>query len=97
MFSEGVILRDWDIFAQGKEAVLAANSNIFESVESISVCLKEFNQDKKTAICLIEIEIDKQDLIKVVDVIKFNEDLKIIEVSAYKQWTIVQLVCIVDL
>ena len=85
MFSEGVILRDWDIFAQGKEAVLAANSNIFESVESISVCLKEFYQDKKTAICLIEIEIDKQDLIKVVDVIKFNEDLKIIEVSAYKQ------------
>lgn len=85
MLSEKVILRDWDVFAQGKKEVLLANKKIFESVDNIDVNLKEFYQDKKTAICLIEIEVNKEDLIKVVDVIKFDENLKITDVSAYKQ------------
>ena len=85
LFSNEVILKDWDIFAEGKEEVLEANKNIFNSVDSISAELNELYVDGLTAVCVIEITINKQELLKVVDIIKFNDEKKIIEVSAYKQ------------
>ena len=36
LFSEDVILQDWDILAKGKKEVVDANKNIFDSVNSIS-------------------------------------------------------------
>jgi len=85
MFAENVSLKDWEIFAKGKTEVLEANKNIFDSVDSISVTLNEFYQDDLVAICLIDININKQEILKVIDIIKFNNDQKITEVSAYKQ------------
>ena len=35
MFESDVILRDWEIFAAGKEAVVDANKRIFDSVDTI--------------------------------------------------------------
>ena len=37
MFHESVTLKDWNIQAEGKEAVVKANKAIFDSVESLSV------------------------------------------------------------
>ena len=37
MFDDHVTLRDWEMSASGKTAVLAANKNIFDSVETITV------------------------------------------------------------
>ena len=37
MFSDNVCLRDWDILANGKAEVLAANQDIFNSVNTIVV------------------------------------------------------------
>tara|TARA_B100000029_G_C17100468_1_gene787715 strand:+ start:158 stop:610 length:453 start_codon:yes stop_codon:yes gene_type:complete len=85
MFSSEVILKDWDICAQGKEEVLLANKNIFDSVDTISADLKECYLDGLVAICIIQITINKEEVLKVVDVIKFNDQMKIREVSAYKQ------------
>ena len=85
MFSENICLQDWEIFAEGKSEVLEANKNIFDSVDSISVTLKEFYQDGSVAICLIDINVNNEETLKVIDIIKFNKDQKIIEVSAYKQ------------
>ena len=83
--SDDVILRDWDIFAEGKKEVIRANKNIFDSVNSINITLKEFYREDKVAVCLIEIEINQSEVIKVIDVIKFNKEFKIKEISAYKQ------------
>ena len=85
LFSDDVILQDWEILAKGKKQVLDANKNIFDSVESISVTLNHLYLDKLVAICLIEIIINNEETLKVIDIIKFNDENKIIEVSAYKQ------------
>ena len=85
LFSDDVILQDWDILAKGKKQVLDANKNIFDSVESISVTLNNLYLDKLVAICLIEIIINNEETLKVIDIIKFNDENKIIEVSEYKQ------------
>ena len=85
LFSDDVILQDWEILAKGKKQVLDANKNIFDSVESISVTLNNLYLDKLVAICLIEIIINNEETLKVIDIIKFNDENKIIEVSAYKQ------------
>ena len=85
LFSDDVILQDWDILVEGKKQVLDANKNIFDSVESISVTLNNLYLDKLVAICLIEIIINNQETIKVIDITKFNHENKIIEISAYKQ------------
>jgi len=85
LFSDDVFLQDWNILAKGKKQVLDANKNIFDSVESISVTLNNLYLDKLVAICLIEIIINNEETLKVIDIIKFNDENKIIEVSAYKQ------------
>ena len=85
MFSNEVILKDWDIYAEGKQEVLSANKNIFDSVDTISADLKECYLDGLVAICITQITINKQEVLKVIDVIKFNDEMKIDEVSAYKQ------------
>jgi hypothetical protein len=85
LFSDDVILQDWDILAKGKKQVIDANKNIFDSVESISVTLNNLYLDELVAICLIEIIINNEETLKVIDIIKFNDENKIIEVSAYKQ------------
>ena len=50
-----------------------------------NITLKEFYREDKVAVCLIEIEINQSEVIKVIDVIKFNKEFKIKEISAYKQ------------
>tara|TARA_B100000749_G_scaffold123339_1_gene94411 strand:+ start:351 stop:674 length:324 start_codon:yes stop_codon:yes gene_type:complete len=85
LFSDEVILKDWEISVEGKKEVLEANKNIFNSVDSISAELNELYLDNLVAVCLIEITINKEEVLKVIDVIKFNDEMKIIEVSAYKQ------------
>ena len=85
LFSDDVILQDWDILAKGKKQVIDANKNIFDSVESISVTLNNLYLDELVAICLIEIIVNNEETLKVIDIIKFNDENKIIEVSAYKQ------------
>ena len=85
LFSDDVILQDWDILAKGKKQVLDANKNIFDSIDSISVTLNNLYLDELVAICLIEIIVNNEETLKVIDIIKFNDANKITEVSAYKQ------------
>ena len=58
LFSDDVILQDWDILAKGKKQVLDANKNIFDSIDSISVTLNNLYLDELVEICLIEIIIN---------------------------------------
>ena len=85
LFSDDVILQDWDILAKGKKEVIDANKNIFDSVNSISLILNNLYLDGRVAICLIEIIVNNEEALKVIDIIKFNDEKKIIEISAYKQ------------
>ncbi len=85
MFSEEIILQDWDIFVKGKKQVLEANKKIFNSAKNISVNINELYVDGNVATCIIKIILDNKEAIKVIDIIKINSTKKIIEISAYKQ------------
>ena len=85
LLAEDIKLIDWEISANGKKEVLKANKKIFNSFESINVELKEIFIKDMTAVCLLEILINNKDKINVVDIIKFNNDNKIILISAFKQ------------
>ena len=85
LFADNVKLIDWEISANGKKEVLDANKKIFSSFKSIYVELKEIFIKDMTAVSLLEILVNNKDKIKVVDIIKFNNDNKIILISAFKQ------------
>lgn len=85
IFSEEITLQDWDILAVGKQNVLEANKNIFNSVDTIAVNLNELYIDDNIATCIIEIVINNEETLKVIDVIKIDTNGKIKEISAYKQ------------
>jgi len=85
MFSDNIILKDWEINAIGITQVIDANMKIFNSVESINVTLIEYFEDKKNCICLLEVSINNKEIINVIDVIRFDNHNKIKEISAYKQ------------
>jgi len=85
LLADNVKLIDWEISANGKKEVLDANKKIFSSFKSIYVELKEIFIKDMTAVCLLEILVNNKDKIKVVDIIKFNNDNKILLISAFKQ------------
>ena len=85
IFSEKVILEDWNISVKGKKEVLAANKKIFDNVETISINVKEFYISDLVATCIIEVIINDKEKLNVVDIIKINKQGKITEISAYKQ------------
>jgi hypothetical protein len=87
MFSEDVELIDWEIHSNGIENVINSNQNIFNSVETIRVELKNIyeNISEKSFCCEILISINDELDLKVIDIIRFNENGKIKQISAYKQ------------
>ena len=84
LFDEDVKLRDWEIEAQGLEKVLEANKSIFKNSKNIDVRPINLFIDKYTLIAELEIVINKKELLKVVDIIEFNKNQKIINVRAFK-------------
>ncbi|NBY54310.1 MAG: nuclear transport factor 2 family protein, partial [Betaproteobacteria bacterium] len=84
MFSEDVALKDWEIEATGKAAVLEANQNIFRSVKTIAVHPLLLIHENDFIAATIEITIDGDTVIHVVDIISFNEKHQIRSIRAYK-------------
>jgi ketosteroid isomerase-like protein len=85
MFSENVSLRDWEIQAEGKEAVLAANQMIFAQADKIRVSPQHIYQEGHTVIAELEIVIDNTSKpLRVVDVIVFDESNRICAIRAYR-------------
>jgi len=94
MFHDDVYLRDWEILANGKEEVLDANKNIFDSVDKIEVITEnqglEFNGINDTTEVFNEIEIhinDGEERLVVVDIIEIELKSGLIKsVRAFKGW-----------
>jgi len=102
MFSDDIILEDWNVNVEGKENVINEIKNIFDNVKGIKVLPKKYYEDDKTVCCEINISIDipeedlyfdldednnnktKTDKFQVVDIITFNNFMKIKKIKAYK-------------
>ena len=84
MFDRNIILRDWEIDAKGIDDVVKANLNIFNSVESIKVQPKLISEENDCVFAELDIVINGKESINVVDIIAFNEKLKITSIKAFK-------------
>jgi hypothetical protein len=84
MFSVNINLRDWETFAIGRDQVCQANQNIFDAVTVINVDPVNIFVDGLTVIGDLIITINGKEVIKVVDILEFDQDLKIISIKAYK-------------
>ena len=84
MFAPDVSLRDWDICLEGVEAVILANSKIFNAVETIVVNPVNIFSDGKVVLAELSIIVDHGEPIRVVDILEFTENGKIHAIRAYK-------------
>ena len=83
MFTDDVVLRDWETSAVGRTDVLAANQVIFDGVETIEVTPLAIYQEMDTITAELSLLIDGTDTLLVVDVITFV-DGKISNIRAYR-------------
>ena len=84
LFSPDVTLRDWEISANGLEAVLEANSRIFTNVKKITVDISNVYQCGNTIIAEVDIALNICTTMRVVDIIEFENDGKISAIRAFK-------------
>ena len=84
IFSDEIILRDWEIHEEGKSNVLLANKRIFDSVESIDSEPINIYSEGNTVIAELQITINNSIVELIVDVISFDDDKNIINIRAYK-------------
>jgi len=86
LYSENVTLADWEpLFFDGKEQVLNANKNLFESVESVNIKVKRIGSNDKNIFAEIDILINCNTQLFVVDILEFDQDQKIKSIRAYKR------------
>ena len=83
LFDNKIRLRDWDIDLKGKKKVLKSNLKLFTSIKNIKCIPLQTIIQKKIAVCEI-IVVAKKSRINVVDIIKFNNNKKIISIKAFK-------------
>jgi len=84
LFSDLVVLRDWEIEEYGKAAVLAANEKIFNTVGTICVEILSMHSTESSVVNEILIAIDDDVRLLVADIIEFDDDNKISAIRAYK-------------
>ena len=86
LFSDSCSLRDWDINVSGKEKVIEANSNIFNSLANIRANIINIyiDSNSKTTVSELIIELNENDKLRVIDVITFNSNGLIETIKAYK-------------
>ena len=84
LFDDKITLRDWDINQTGIENVLKANLSIFEQVKTIKVIPQTIITENNLLSAELKIIINNKDELKVVDIIEFNTNGKIISIKAFK-------------
>jgi hypothetical protein len=89
MFSDDIILIDWDTNASGKEEVLEANKKIFQSVDTINVVPYFYYVGEESYAIEIDVIInvskESEETLQVVDIISFDEYGLIQSIEAYKR------------
>jgi hypothetical protein len=88
MFSEDVVLRDWEIMANGIDEVVAANQDIFDRVDTIvatPIRVWDFlSQEDNVVVAELEIVVNDEETLLVTDILEFDDDEKIKSIRAYK-------------
>ena len=89
LFTDDIVLEDWEGTHRGKDKVILANKNIFDSVKGISAEPINIDILNNVAYCDLNITVETEnnsDVVRVIDKITFSEDeqYKITAIKAYK-------------
>jgi hypothetical protein len=85
LFSDSIILTDWEVQVVGKQNVLDFNQRFFNSIETIRIDVDKVAVGLDTVIAELKIIINSTISVAVVDVIEFDQDNKIKQIRAYKR------------
>jgi len=85
MYASDIKLMDWEILVNGRSNVLDANKGLFEKVGTLDIRLNDIFVFENTAACRISICIDGETNLKVLDLISWSPEDKILEIDAYLQ------------
>lgn len=85
MFSDDILLIDWELNQSGKKNVLNANQKIFNSVGKILVEPVNLSQTDNIVFAEITVRIDDTVILNVVDILTFDIHNKIQKIVAYKR------------
>ena len=83
LFDDNVVLRDWTSETQGKQAVADANANIFKSTPAIHAVIRTMIAEGRNVALELDIALSATDSIKVLDLITFNDQGKVLSVRAF--------------
>jgi hypothetical protein len=84
LFTDDVILRDWEFDVCGKQKVLNVFTKIFSSQTEANVNIINYFEIETSAIAEIEISFETLEIIRVIDIFTFDNELKITSIRAYK-------------
>ena len=84
MLAENVRLQDWNLTAQGKDAVLAETRKNFLDAEQLQLEVRQFYEGKSCAAAQLKIVVNRTIELEVVDAIELNADGKVCSIRAYK-------------
>jgi hypothetical protein len=85
LFSDSIVLTDWEVQVVGKDNILKFNQNFFNSVNDIRIDVDKIAVGLDTVIAEIKVIINNSIVAQVVDVIEFDQDNKIKQIRAYKR------------
>ncbi|WP_350287354.1 nuclear transport factor 2 family protein [uncultured Croceitalea sp.] len=82
-FAEDIILRDWKIYVEGKEAALRETQKNFAAADTIEISVLSTYENNDTVAAELKITVDKTEVLYVVDVVAFTTEGKIKAIRAY--------------
>jgi ketosteroid isomerase-like protein len=83
MFSEDIVLRDWNYEVAGKEAAIIEFTKNFDEAETLHISIKNIYLSELSGAAEIEVTVNGL-ILGIVDVITFDEFGQITSVIAYR-------------
>ncbi len=83
LLDPNVTLRDWEVEISGRDHVVGKMNEIFQAFDEIEVLPLRVYRENQTIIAELYISLDREN-IKVLDILEFSHDDKILAVRAFK-------------
>ena len=84
MFSDDIVLRDWEISRKGMEQVVSQNETILKNLSNFKLKILNISQAENIIYAEIEITLSNNEIITVLDKIEFDQEYKIKKITAFK-------------
>ena len=84
MFSDDIVVRDWEISRKGIEQVVSQNETILKNLSNFKLKILNISQAENIIYAEIEITLSNNEIITVLDKIEFDQEYKIKKITAFK-------------